>query len=299
MQKILITVVLIGLVWSSHTALRALIEADTALAKESAAQLEVLYLPQGRALEFISFGYRNLFSDILWFNTISYFGKHYVTDRNYGWLKHMCSLVTRLDPRKRHVYEFCGLMLAWESSDYDGSIEQFNRAIEQFPDQWKLYFQRGFTEMFFKNDADKARQDFMKAASLPGAEPIAARLAAKKLLTTSEPEEAIVFLNELLRQTNDKVQRKALTKRLREARYELDLRALEKAMGEFEARQGRALQELSELKQAGMVREIPTDPWGGSYFLDQSDRQIKSSSNRKRLGLYKHKTIADHLTATP
>ena len=76
---------------------------------------EVLYLPSGKGLEFISFGYKNFFSDILWFKTISYFGKHFGDDKNYKWLGHMCNLVTDLNPNALHVFRFCSNMLSWES----------------------------------------------------------------------------------------------------------------------------------------------------------------------------------------
>ena len=75
---------------------------------------EVLYLPNKEAVEVVSFGYKHFAADLIWFNTINYFGKHYREDKKFTWLKHMCDLTTNLNPNAKHFYEFCGLMLSWD-----------------------------------------------------------------------------------------------------------------------------------------------------------------------------------------
>src|SRR5204863_759985 len=70
--------------------------------KENSHYEEILYVPNGTGLRFMSFGYTNILANLLWFNTINYFGKHYRADRNYKWLGHMCGLVTELDPHAIH-----------------------------------------------------------------------------------------------------------------------------------------------------------------------------------------------------
>ena len=105
------------------------LEQSIELSPEQVREAEVLYLPNGTALDFISFGYRNFLADVLWFQTVNYFGKHFRTDRNYEWLAKMCDLVTDLDPGAAHAYEFAALMLAWLSGVVLGILGLLSAAI--------------------------------------------------------------------------------------------------------------------------------------------------------------------------
>ncbi|MCB0321253.1 MAG: hypothetical protein KDD60_10025 [Bdellovibrionales bacterium] len=175
---------------------------------------EVLYLPNGDALHILSFGYRNILSDILWFKTVSYFGKHYKSDQNYEWFNHMCHLVTDLNPQATHVYEFCGTMLSWELNKPERAIDVLTKAIETHPKSWKFLYLRGFTYMYFLEDGDSAKQDLVAAARLPGAPAFVTTLAAQKM-TLSDPHSAVAFLTEALQNTTDPAQAAVLRSKLR------------------------------------------------------------------------------------
>lgn len=181
---------------------------------------EMQYLPSGKGLRLLSFGYSNTLSHVLWFNTISYFGKHHRSDQNYRWLAHMCNLVTDLNPRARHVFEFCSTMLAWEAKLPEESIQQLSKAIRHSPDDWYLYYQRGFVYMFFMQDSERAQTDFVKSASLPSAHWLVKRLAAKKLAASDNVQAAIDILSDMLRREQDPVARTAIESRLQELRSE-------------------------------------------------------------------------------
>ena len=219
--------------FSSNIALRGLEHHSLSLDVLEQDQ-EALYLPQGPALKIMSFGYQNFLSRILWFNTISYFGKHYRGDRNYKWLAHMCDLVTTLDPRAYHVYEFAALMLAWEAEQPERAIPILTKGmnvseLKDHPWFWKLTYLRGFTYMYFMEDSMRALEDFKVAAKLPNAPASVASIAAKKILyNAGDPGAAIGFLEEMLGNTTDPTARKALNRRLREARENLAKENLDK-----------------------------------------------------------------------
>lgn len=248
---------------------------------------EVLYLPSGVALRLISFGFAPALSHLLWFRTISYFGKHYRADRDYTWLNHMCELVIRLNPSLKHVYQFCGTMLAWEANLPDQGVAMFSQAIEQFPSDWFFYYLRGFSSIFFLHDDEAGRNDFIKSASLPGAHPVVVRLASKKVLSAQSPEAAIEFLQNILQQTQDQNSSAVLEDRLREAYFELGFRQLETAVDKYYTTYKRLPQTLDELSAAGLAppdlkRLGFADPFGGRYFFDPASSQVKSTSRRKR-----------------
>ncbi len=185
---------------------------DGALA--SPVEGEVLYLPSGKALHFVSFGYTNALSQVLWLNTISYFGKHFRLDQNYRWLAHMCTIVSDLNPQAEQVYHFCSAMLAWEANSPRESVAILSHGISVRPQDWYLYYLRGFVYMFFLHDAERARDDFVAAAKLPGVELFVVRLAAKKLAELESPQTAIEFLEEAMVRTKDPLARQALSNKL-------------------------------------------------------------------------------------
>ena len=177
---------------------------------------EILYLPSGKGLQFISFGFRNALAHFLWFQANNYFGKHFRADRNYEWLSHYCKLVTTLNQKNRDYYQFCGTMLAWEASKPQESIDIYSRAIEAYPDDWFFYYLRGFTYAFFAQDDEKAKADFVKSATLPNAHYFVARLAARKMLNSGNVDDAKEFLKEAIEMAADPSTKSVLLNRLRQ-----------------------------------------------------------------------------------
>jgi tetratricopeptide (TPR) repeat protein len=195
------------------TTLRSLIPANRPLLASHTARREVLYLPNGTSLKVITFGYKNAFANLLWFKTVDYFGKHYASDRNYQWLAHMCDLVTTLTPNTPYVYQFCSNMLSWEANAPEQSLKILSKAVDAFPNDWRFRYFRGVTNLFFLKEPEKAREDFVAAATMPGAHTIVKRLAAKTLAQQQDPQTAIEFLENMIRQEQDLSVRKALEQR--------------------------------------------------------------------------------------
>lgn len=258
---------------------------------QSLTHQEVLYLPNGTALQFLSFGYQNALAQFLWFKTINYFGKHYRTDRNYQWLEHMCTLVCELNPAMLHTYQFCATMLAWETGNVEASNRLLTRAIEEHPQDWLFWYLRGFNYAFFLRDEAKAKDDFVAASTRPGAHPAVIRLAGKKILNLSSPEEAIRFLSEMIESTHDPKAREALSTRMKEALYERDFRAIEDAHERFREKFGHSAASIQELAGAHLlpdelIARNYTDPFRGHYSLDSITGEVRSSSGKKRPKLY-------------
>lgn len=252
----------------------------------NANEQEVLYLPDGRGLSLLSFGYNNFVADVLWFNTINYFGKHYHADRNFQWLGHMCNLVTSLDPNPKYVYEFCSTMLSWEANLPNASLKILDKAIVHYPQDWKFYYLRGFTKMFFLKDNQGALGDFSASAKLPGASWIAARLAAKNIAISDDPKSAVEFLKNILVGTNDPLQRRALESRLREAQLVADFDTLNQAIALYKSTKGETPSRLEDLVGAGLISTLPLDPFGGKYQINEMG-QVSSTSSIKLPNFFK------------
>ena len=110
---------------------------------------EPLYLPDARYIRLITLGFDNFVSDILWFQTVNYFGKQYLGGKDYRWLDSMCTLVTTLNANAMHVYDFCGTLLAWMAKDATASNRILTRGIESHPNHWRFRYLRGFNKWYF------------------------------------------------------------------------------------------------------------------------------------------------------
>ena len=75
--------------------------------------------------------------------------------------------------------------------------------------------------MFFMNETVKAKEDLKRAARLPGAPPITARLAAEQASRLRDYDSAIIFLVDMIKKTTDPNAKKALKERLKQTQKEM------------------------------------------------------------------------------
>ena len=245
---------------------------------------EVLYLPSGKGLKFLSFGYSNALGSLLWFKTISYFGKHYRSDQEYRWLNHMCTLVQQLNPGEKAVVDFCSLMLSWEEDKPEEAIAILTRGIEAHPDYWRFRYLRGFNYLYFLKDEEKAEKDFVAAVSLPDADKFIINLATRMMASNRSPEAAVNFLVQMVGQSKNATERAALAHRLQEAIYDLQLTQLEDAVQTYRSWTGYFPQTAEELFAAGLTSSpAPRDPYGKPFQFDAQTGAVSSPTNLRRL----------------
>ena len=245
---------------------------------------ELIYLPPTRFLKLVSLGYQHALADVLWFRTISYFGRHYRSDRVYPWLASMCDAVTDLDPTAQHVYRFGGLILPWEAARIDDGLALLEKGSRNLPSSWELSYMLGFSYYFFKDDLAAAGQALQHAARLPNAPSFVARLAAAVESAHRRPEGAIEFLSALERGTNTEI-RGAIGERINELVLARDIDALDAAVATFQASFHRLPAQLTELVTAGMLTAIPREPFGGTYVVDPATGHVHSSLGHQPLRL--------------
>ncbi len=238
---------------------------------------EPIYLPKAEYLRPLSLGYHNVLADVLWFRAISYFGEHYRSDRTYRWLAHICELVTDLDPRAEHVYRFAGLILPWEAGDVDGGIRMLEKGVQALPRSWTLSYYLGFTYFFFKDDYETAALHLQRAASLPDVHPAVTRLASTLTTEVAGPETTMAFLRDLEQNVDSKQVRDVLQRNLQETAAATAITTLNAAIDDYRARLGEPPKSLEQLVAAGFLRQIPRDPFGGRFYIDQ-DGSARSST---------------------
>jgi len=245
------------------------------------AERSPLYLPDVAYVRLVTFGYDTFASKLLWFNTINYFGKEFTGNHDYRWLGQMCDLVTTLDPKARHAVEFCGTLLSWIAKEPEKSEVILSKAIEHDPVYWRYRYLRGFNYWYFRDRLDLAKEDFLKASTLPGAPPILASLASRLIAKDNGPTLARQFLEEMVSNTNDPIAKKALGGKLLKARLTEQLWIIQTAADAFQRTEGRPALSIAELGEKNYLRNITKDPYGGDYYLENGT--AKSTSNKKLL----------------
>lgn len=266
---------------------------QTALQQEDQAPL---YLPEAKYVRLITLGFDNFFSDILWFNTINYFGKQYRAGRDYRWLDQMCEITSELDKKAFYLYEFCATMLSWMAKQPEASNEILSRGIEALPDYWRLRFLRGFNYWYFLNDQKKAAEDFRIAATYPEAPSFLPNLASRLVNQSAGPESAITFLDEMIRNAKDSAEREALIEKRKLAQVSLAVQQLTTAVAQYQQKTGKTVETLEELFENGMLQGNLLDPFGGKYFLNKNNGTVETTSGKSGLD-FKGKSIDTGLAA--
>src|SRR5262245_6413004 len=247
---------------------------------------EVVYLPDARLLRPFVLGYQTVLADVLWFRTINYFGAHYTTDRAYPWLARMCDLVTDLDPKAEHVYQFAGVILPWEAKNPDEGIRLLQKGAAAFPESWRLRYQLGIVYYLFKSDDAAAAEQLAAASRIAGAPPLIGRVAALLHARQHGPEMTLGFLRHLRDEATSNEMRDVLDQSIVEAQAALDLERLGAVVKAYREYEGRWPATLDALVKAGLLRAAPPDPFGGTYEIDQDTGAVHSSTGRVPLALH-------------
>ena len=262
---------------------RTYLRAQQSVISQGAESREPLYLPSVSYVRLLTFGFDGLFSDILWFNTLNYFGKQFRGEKDYRWLAHMCDLVSSLDSKASHVYEFCATLLSWVAREPEKSNKILTKAIQIDSNNWRYLYLRGFNYWYFLDRKDLAREDIQQAASIQGAPVFLSSLASRLIAVQEDPRLAFEFLQDAASRTKDNNAKSALIEQAKLAKMALDIRALKNKIQDYENKYGQKPQSWGDLLAKGLMQGIPLDPFGSAYVLDSSSLEISSLSGRKPL----------------
>jgi tetratricopeptide (TPR) repeat protein len=256
------------------------------------AKLEQLrLLPRGEVLRPALLGYHHVGADFLWLRVVQVLGDRVVRDQDYEWLYHALDVITTLDPKYVYAYDAGGVVLAELAGRVDLSNQLLEKGLAPNPNSWQIPFRLGFNHFFHLNNYRQAADYLAQAAKVPGEFPVGpplytARLAARLYAQGNDPDVALEFLAGMLEQTTDEKIRERLMRRITRVSLERDLQMLERAVQQFgEARDTRP-PSLAKLVEAGLLAQIPHEPYGGEYRLDPATGEVSSSTHSERMRVY-------------
>jgi len=193
-----------------------------------------------------------------------------------------------LDPYNMDNYYFAQAAFTWEV----GWAEQVNALLIHGMDyrtwDWLLPYYAGFNAGYFLQDYPAASRYMQRAAEVSG-NSLLARLTTRYMQKYGKTGLAIAFLDDMLDRSRDKDLVESLSVR-RQAL--VSLLQIERAVEGYRERYNANPADLQALVASGLIDEIPADPYGGTFYMEDSgevnstslltfSRRIEESKNDK------------------
>jgi hypothetical protein len=237
-------------------------------------------------LKITSLEFKGLVSDLLFIKALVFEGSTYdrkteprVKPEEWQWFDKVLTASTDLDPYFFDPYFLANAHMTWEG----GMVRETNVLLEKgtkYRDwDWMLPFFTGFNEFFFLHENTKAAEFLMTASQRPGPSERLVSLASKLAYKEKKTENAILFLETILKKTEDERLKKKYETRVGALRTRL---VLERAVSAYREKFGRFPAFPERLIEAGIINEIPQDPYGGKFSIGP-DGQVTCTSDDKLL----------------
>ncbi len=240
-------------------------------------------------LKIASLEYQGLASDILYLKCNVFMGgtlerkeEPRIKEWEWKWLVNVLDTTTDLDPYFFDPYFFANAFLPWDG----GKVEEANRLLEKgsrYRDwDWMMPFFIGFNDFFFLHKDAEAAPYLMEASRRPGGDLMLGSLAARLAFNENRTETAVYFLEETARRTDDESLKQRYEMRAQALR---SIVVLEKGISVYKKKFGKLPMTIDELVNQKILKELPTDPYGGMYYVAQDGTIGSTSSSELELHL--------------
>jgi len=264
------------------TAYLILILPFTSHLKNRPLQLKVGYVPEAKALKFITADQRYAVADWVILKVLFYFGtliekakgaNVYASNPDYPGMFRVLQTGLRLEPYNADAYYFAQAAFTWEVGRYAEVNNMLEYGMKYRTWDSQLPFFAGFNAAYFMKDYKKAAEYMKKAAEIAQEQQFAT-LAARYFYEAGDTEFGILFIDMMKSSAKDANEKKLYEFRKRAL---LAVKSIENAVKIYKQRSGMAPLSLDELVSGGYLLAIPRDPYGGKFYLEQ-DGKVRSTS---------------------
>lgn len=165
-----------------------------------------------------TFGFADQIADQFWVRAIQDFDycEQKIAEntcRNQGWLYQILDLVTELSPHFRMPHATGPLALTVLISDIEGASKLFDKAVKNFPEDWRILYRAAYQAMLEEKNKEKAAGLLYRAAKY-GAPNWVYVLAGRLYSEAGEKELGERIFQEINQDPNMKTVAERLRKRL-------------------------------------------------------------------------------------
>ncbi len=246
-----------------------------------------LYIQSGDRLRKLSLGYDSLIADIYWLRTIQYYGnKRKNVDRNrYDLLEALLDLTISLDPEMTYVYRFGATFLAEPQpvglGDPLKAIRLLDKGLNNNPNVWRFYFDKGFVYLWHLKDYKSAAATFLQGSHHPLAPKWLETISAFCLTKGGELETARYLWKKQYEEAESNDVRENALNHLNSIQIDEDISVLEFLIEKYETKTGQPIRSLKQLVAAGMIKSLPRDPSGLPYGYYGDSQSVGLSRESK------------------
>lgn len=247
---------------------------------------ETVYVLPSAVLKLASGEFDGLMADFMFLRTLVFMGRTMERTeepkvKEWEWKRVVNDLnsATDLDPHFYDPYNYGQSLLTWEADMVTETNSLLMKGREFRDWDWMMPFYLGFNYFYFLQDNATASEYLMEASRLPGSMPLLTSLATRLAVKGKRTENAILFMIQLIKTEEDETKREEYITRLDALRSIL---LLEQAVALYVDRFGVFPKYLEDLLEQELISEIPLDPYGGEFYVDESgDVKVTSNLHRK------------------
>jgi hypothetical protein len=255
---------------------------------------EVLYLPSGKTVKRLSFGYSALLADIYWTRAVQYFGTNHIKhSQRYDLLYPLLDITTDLDPKLIVAYEYGSVFLSQTppegAGQPDKAVALVEKGIRANPEYWRLYFTLGFVHYIDRHDSVAAKAAFEKGSQVPGALPFMKIMAARMAEHSKDINTSIALWQGVYETTSDKNVKDNAMVHLQSLLAERGITELERLVQAYRQQTGALPASWRDLIRAGFIPGVPLAPKHEPYVLKPNGKvDVEDASQYRYLGEWRN-----------
>ncbi len=228
----------------------------------------LLYLPSGKYLKFVSLGFDEILSDLIYLWSIQYYSSYHIENR-YDYLERIYSnVISELDPHYLDPYLLGALIMNAEARRPEMALRLLDLGIEKNPDVWVLSFEAGFLCYNDIKDYSRAARYFEQALRAPDVHPLVRRMYAEMYNHAGDKPTSLQLWSEIFETSDDEYVSRVAWNHVHDLKVEVDLDLLSRALARYRERSGAPPPRLSALGPVDGITGVPLDPEGNSYEYD-------------------------------
>ena len=232
-------------------------------------------VPSDNALRKITFGQSALIADLLWLQSIQYYGGGDPYGK-YRQLPKLMQGIVAIDPKFTYPYSFSGLVLPSEGY-VDEALGILTQGEVNLPNNWEIPYSKGTIYYINKKDYANAAKSYSNASNKPGAPDKTRFLGAVQCDRSENYQTALQIFQNLAEKSDNQYFKDRAN--LFVAHYAL-LDGLEKFCQAFKSKEGYYPITLDELVTRRYVQDIPADPLGREIKYDNQTGKVTADLSK-------------------
>lgn len=243
------------------------------------AEIPAGYIIPSKFSRMLALGHQGVLSDFLFLKIATFVGGRSaagqrMTALDWDVVGKSLDVVSDLDPYFVDPYMLAEGLLAWDAQKPELANQLLLKGAKFRDWDWRLPYFVGFNNFYFLKNYSEASVYIMRAAELPGSPEYLKTLGARLAYYGGKSQTALLFLKEMLAETDDPL----MTSRLEMRMIALERAVfIENALSEFQKREGRKPNKLTELVSSGYLLKLPEDPYGGEWGILKNGRIFSTS----------------------